>query len=381
MHDESKYGNFIQGIKDKDLFRQAKVYHHTHDTQYVHEGKKIINFSSNSYLGMHLDEQLIKASVGATQSSGVSSTASRLVCGTLPLHSDLEAAICDWKGAEASIVFNSGFQANVGLLQALADSGAMIFADRLVHASIIDGVRLSGAKFQRFKHNDMNSLNDLLKRYESVENKIIVSETVFSMDGDMAPVDDLIGLSRQYKAFLYLDDAHGAGVYGEAGCGPTGKWAKDVDLLLGTFSKAFGSFGAYACMSKSIKDYLLNTCRSYIFSTALPPGVVAANLKAVELMCTKEYETKRKYVLDLSRKLRRSLEVKAYKLVDGDGPIIAIVMGEEKLALEKSKDLLDKGFLVPAIRPPTVPKGTARLRLTLSSLHTEEQVESLLAVL
>jgi 8-amino-7-oxononanoate synthase len=379
MHDGEKYEKFIHDIKKKDLFRQAKVYQHKHDTEYEYEGRKIINFSSNSYLGMHLDAQLIQASVHASESFGLSSTASRLVCGTLPLHADLENALCAWKGAQASIVFNSGFQANLGLLQTLANKETMIFADRLVHASIIDGIRLSGAKFQRFQHNDMSSLNKLLKRYEDIENKIIVSETVFSMDGDVAPIEDLIELSKKYKSFLYLDDAHGAGVYGEGGVGPTGKWAKDVDLLLGTFSKAFGGFGAYACMSKGLKDYLLNTCRSYIFSTALPPGVIAANLKAVELMCSDVYEDKRKYLLSLSAKLREGLKSKAYHLLEGDGPILAILMGTEEDALAKSNDLLEKGFLVPAIRPPTVPKGSSRLRLTLSSLHSESQVEDLLS--
>ena len=379
MHDEQKYEDYIQEVKQKDLFRQAKVYEYSQGVEYSFENKKLINFSSNSYLGMHLDKRLIEASSHATQNLGVSSTASRLVCGTMPLHDELEKAVAQWKGHDESIVFNSGFQANVGLIQALADKNTMIFADKLAHASIIDGVRLSGAKFQRFHHNDMGSLEKLLERYQDVEHKIIISETVFSMDGDAAPIADLVALSKKYEAFLYLDDAHGAGVYGENGCGPTGRWAKDVDLLLGTFSKAFGSFGAYACMSKGLKDYLLNTCRSYIFSTALPPGVIAANLKSVELMASEEYETKRQSLLEKCHFVRESLKQKNYQLVDGEGPIIAVLIGSEEGALNKSKELFEKGFLIPAIRPPTVPKGSSRLRLTLSSLHTDEQLEDLLA--
>ncbi|EDM25066.1 8-amino-7-oxononanoate synthase [Lentisphaera araneosa HTCC2155] len=379
MYDEQKYEDFIQEVKQKDLFRQAKVYEYSQGVEYSFENKTLINFSSNSYLGMHLDKRVVEASSHATQSLGVSSIASRLVCGTMPLHDDLEKAVAQWKGADESIVFNSGFQANVGLIQALADKNTMIFADKLVHASIIDGIRLSGAKFQRFHHNDISSLGKLLERYQDVEHKIIISETVFSMDGDEAPIADLVSLSKKYEAFLYLDDAHGAGVYGEDGCGPTGRWAKDVDLLLGTFSKAFGSFGAYACISKALKDYFLNTCRSYIFSTALPPGVIAANLKSLELMASEEYEAKRRSLLEKCKYLRESLKQKSYQLIEGEGPIIAVLIGSEEGALNKSKELFEKGFLIPAIRPPTVPKGSSRLRLTLSSLHTYRQIEDLLA--
>jgi len=379
MYDEQKYEDYVQEVKQKGLFRQAKVYEYSQGVEYIFENKTLINFSSNSYLGMHLDKRVIEASSRATQNLGVSSTASRLVCGTMPLHDELEKAVAQWKGAGESIVFNSGFQANVGLIQALADKNTMIFADKLAHASIIDGIRLSGAKFQRFQHNDMSSLEKLLKRYQDVEHKIIISETVFSMDGDAAPIANLVSLSKKYEAFLYLDDAHGAGVYGENGCGSTGRWAKDVDLLLGTFSKAFGSFGAYACVSRGLKDYLLNTCRSYIFSTALPPGVIAANLKSVELMASEEYEAKRESLLKRCKHLRESLKQKNYQIVDGTGPIIAILIGSEEGALNKSKELLEKGFLIPAIRPPTVPKGSSRLRLTLSSLHTDKQIEDLLA--
>ncbi|WDE97509.1 8-amino-7-oxononanoate synthase [Lentisphaera profundi] len=377
MYENKIFEDKLKKLEKEKLLRQETVYEYSHDVEYISDGKVLINFSSNSYLGMHRDSRIIKASKEAVEAMGTSSIASRLVCGTLPIHAELEKKIAQWKGSEAAMVLNSGFQANLGIIQALANKDSLILADKLVHASIIDGIRLSNAKFQRFHHNDMDSLNRLLERYSDIEHKIIISETVFSMDGDKAPLEGLIKLSKKHGAFLYLDDAHGAGVYGSKGRGPTAE-VEGVDLLLGTFSKAFGSFGAYACMSETLKKYLVNSCRSYIYSTALPPAVIAANLKAVELLDQQEYESKQKMLIERCSRVRDVLKNKGYKVVDGEGPIIAIIIGEEHAALQKSKELLVKGFLVPAIRPPTVPKGTSRLRLTLSSLHSDKQVKYLL---
>ena len=343
-------------------------------------GQLLVNFSSNSYLGLHADPEVKQASIDALEFGGASSGASRLVSGSYELMHDLECATAEWKQCESALVFNSGYQANLTLMQALTDKKTLVLADRLIHASLIDGVRLSGAKLYRYAHNDLSALDVLLQRYSGIYEKImILSETVFSMDGDLAPLEGLADLAEEYKAFLYLDDAHGAAVFGEGGQGPADCIHGRVDVLMGTYSKGLGSFGAYACMKQSLKDYVVNTGRGFIFTTALPPAVIGANLKALELVQRPEYEGVRSELRDKARGLRSFFGELGLVTLGEDSPIIPIVVGSEEKALLLSAQLQQEGFLIPAIRPPTVPQDSCRLRLTLSAKHEGEQIEALKA--
>jgi 8-amino-7-oxononanoate synthase len=296
------------------------------------------------------------------------------VGGNLPLHEACERALADLKKREAALLFNSGFQANVGLLPLIAEEGDMIFSDSLNHASLIDGCRLSKASVQVYSHQNMEFLETLLKQAASSRRRLIVTEAVFSMDGDVAPLPDILALAEKYDAYVYLDEAHSTGVFGHEGRGLVEHFEDQgqtmpVDRLLqmGTLGKALGSFGAYVAGSQDWIDYFVNKCRSFIFTTALPPPVLGATLKAIELV-----------VNEPERRVRLWEWIRMWK---GQSPIIPIVIGGEEETMALSKKLLQKGFYVQGIRPPTVPVGTSRLRLTLSAIHTLSQIEALQKIL
>jgi 8-amino-7-oxononanoate synthase len=358
--------------------RKVEAVHYLDTVDIELEGQCLVSFASNSYLGLHVHEEMKAASSAAVASAGTSSASSRLITGSLSLTHELEEATARWKGSDAALVFNTGYQANISLLQCILDKKTLVLADRLIHASLIDGVKLSGAAMMRYAHNDMRALEALLVRYAPKYKKImLLSETVFSMDGDLAPLNDLADLAEKYGAFLYLDDAHGAGVYGSKGQGPAECVSGRVDVLMGTYSKGLGSFGAYACVSEVLREYLINTSRGFIFTTALPPAVVAANLKALELVQSAEIEGLRRLLRERALDLREFFRGCSLSVLGQDSPIIPIVVGDEARAMSLSASLRKAGFLVPAIRPPTVPQGECRLRLTLSAKHEQSQIDQL----
>ncbi len=338
---------------------------------------ELVDLSSNDYLGLADHPRLIERAASATEEFGTGASASRLLGGGLELHHRLEEATAKFKGKESSLVFNSGYQANVGIISALLSRGGAIFSDKLNHASIVDGMLLSGAKIFRFRHNDLGHLESLLKKERaSYKEALIVTETVFSMDGDVPDLKGLVRLKERYGCMLMVDEAHATGIFGPGGAGIASREGLSgrVDLIMGTFSKALGSFGAYLASSKKITDYLVNTCRSFIYTTALPPGVIAANLAALEVV--EEEPWRRERLLENSEYFRQLLKDKGFD-VKGSSQIIPLIMGDNDRAVRFAEYLKTKGYMVFPIRPPTVPKGESRLRFSLTANHEKQVLKAL----
>lgn len=321
-------------------------------------GKKYVSFSCNDYLGLSQHPAVIAAAIEATKAYGVGAGASRLITGNHPLYAQLETTIAQKKKTEAALVSGSGYLTNLGTIPALVGKGDLIITDKLVHACIIDGAQLSGATLKRFKHNDMEDLARLLESRGEYQNCLIVTDHVFSMDGDIAPLKHMRALADKHDAWLMADDAHGLGII-EPEAQP--------HIWMGTLSKAAGSYGGYIAASQKVIDYLITSARSFIFSTGLPPATIAAANAALKLM-TPEFAAK---PLALAKRFNSNAQ----------STIVPVILGEEVAALEKSKKLEASGFLVQAIRPPTVPAGTARLRVAFSALHNESMIDDLLKAL
>ena len=348
-------------------------------------GRDVLLLCSNNYLGLADHPMLAAASIAAIEQYGTSSGASRLVSGTMELHEQLENAVAAFKHREAALLFNSGHAANTGIIPALVGRGDVVFSDRLNHASIIDGILLSGARLVRYPHNDYHALAKLMENHAKGR-CLIVSDGVFSMDGDIAPLAELVELKRAYGALLMVDDAHGSGVLGEQGRGSAELLgvSDDVDILMGTFGKALGSFGAYAAVSKELRELLINRARSFIFSTSLPPSVLAASLAALELVQNGEGDVLRSALSANTLFFRNSLREAGFTIPEGTTQIVPIVIGSAVTTMQFSDALLAEGFFAQGIRPPTVPVGTSRLRFTLMATHENsdlvEAVECITAI-
>jgi len=345
------------------------------------EGKEYIDFSSNDYLGLSQHPEMIKASQKAAMGWGTGGGGSRLLSGDSTLFHELEEKVAEFKSKEAALVFNSGYQANIGIISSLFGGKDAVFADKLVHASLIDGIRLSGAKLFRFRHNDAAHLEGLLqKNRKDFDNALIVTESVFSMDGDIAPLKELVELKDKNNSVLMVDEAHATGIFGKNGSGLVERegLAGSVELIMGTFSKALGSFGAYLACSRTVKEYLINTCRSFIYSTALPASVVAADIKSLELV--KKEPERRKKLLELAEYFRNELG-KAGFTVKSSSQIVPVIVGDNSEAVRVSERMLSKGSRAMPVRYPTVPKGEARIRLSLNCLHEKEMLDRVVEVL
>lgn len=340
--------------------------------------REYIDFSSNDYLGLSGHSKLKEASIVAIEKFGLGACASRLLSGDSEIFHQLEEAVAKFKNKEAALVFNSGYQANVGIISSLFTKNDCIFSDRLNHASIIDGMLLSGAKIFRFQHNDCQHLESLLKKErDKFKNALIITESIFSMDGDRAPLKALVELKEKYNCQIMVDEAHATGVFGENGSGLAEEegLSERIDLIMGTFSKALAGFGAYLAASRAIIDYLVNTCRSFIYSTGLPPAVIACNLASLKLI--KDEPQRRKTLLSGAKMLRDKLQEKGF-CVKGASQIVPVILGDNLRALEFAKKIQEKGHWVMPIRPPTVPAGQARLRLSLSYCHNQEILNKLI---
>lgn len=362
--------NELEEIKSRGLLRSTRVISGRQASHVTCNGHEVLLLCSNNYLGLADHPALAAASIAAIQQYGTSSGASRLVSGTMELHERLESAVASFKKSEAALLFNSGHAANTGIIPALVGRGDVVFSDRLNHASIVDGILLSGARLVRYPHNDFRSLAALMEKHAKGRS-LIVSDGVFSMDGDIAPLAELVGLKREHRALLMIDDAHGCGVLGERGRGSAELLGvgSDVDIQMGTFGKALGSFGAYAAVSAELRDLLINRARSFIFSTSLPPSVLAASLAAVELVQTPEGDRLREQLHANSRFFRSSLADAGFRIPDGSTQIVPIVIGSADTTMKFSETLLAEGLFAQGIRPPTVPVGTSRLRFTLMATH------------
>jgi 8-amino-7-oxononanoate synthase len=322
-----------------------------------------IDFTSNDYLGLSGHPKIAEAAAQATRKYGTGSKGSRLLGGNHPLFREAEQMLAAWKGAEAALIFNCGYSANVGVLSALGLPGSHLFCDRLDHASILDGYRLSQATLHRFAHNSGEDLERHLQKVPPESLKLIAVESVYSMDGDIAPLAEYQNLAKKYGALLFVDEAHSDGVL-DLPC--------EADLKLTTFGKAFGCAGACVFGSKLLIEYLVNFARSFVFSTALPPGAVAAMMASVQVAGEEPWRRERS--LALAARFRQGLGLA------GGTQIVPVTMGESQRAVEAQEALAKQGFLVAAVRPPTVPEGSARLRVNFTAAHTEEQVERLVSI-
>ena len=343
-------------------------------------GREVIDLSSNDYLGLSRHPALIERSREWAARYGTGAGASRLVRGTFEAHAAVEAKLAMLKGTEAALLFGTGWQANAAVLPALfaaSDEPALVFADRLVHASLHHGCQAAGVRQIRFRHNDLDQLEQLLaERAGEPGRRFILTESVFSMDGDQADIVRLTVIADRWNAFLYLDEAHATGVLGPEGMGLSGLAPGRIDLTMGTFSKGLGSFGAYVAGSRVLIDYLVNACSGFIFTTAPPPPVLGAIDAALDLVPGMDIE--RAHLQRLAERLRAGLAEAGIDTLASTTQIVPAVAGEEADALEAARRLEAEGVLAVAIRPPTVPKGSSRLRLALSAVHSEADVERVL---
>lgn len=339
--------------------------------------KEYIDFSSNDYLGLSTHPKLIREAKKATDEFGTSSSASRLLSGDSQLHHRLEEKIADFKNKEAALFFNSGYQANAGIISSLYGKSDCIIMDRLSHASLIDGSLLSQAKLFRFRHNDAAHLELILKKErDKFKDVLIITETVFSMDGDIAPLEELVRLKEKYKCKIFVDEAHATGIFGKHGSGIVEEagLAEKTDFIMGTFSKGLGGFGAYLAASQRVVDYLINACRSFIYSTALPPAVIACNLASIELI--REEPDRRKELLAAAGYFRAGLKELGFD-VRGDSQIVPLILGSSRRAVEFAALIQKKGYWVLPIRPPAVPENEARLRFSLTTHHNKKILKKL----
>lgn len=361
----------LKALESKDQLRSLTVLPSCGGKFTLH-GRAFLNFSSNDYLDLAGDSRLKETAAEAIRSWGCGSTGSRLMCGHLELHAALEERLAELFGYESSLLFGSGFLANLGVVSALAQPGDLILLDRLDHASLIDGIRLSSAKWKRFHHNDMDQLRALLRGHEGKGRCFVVVESVFSMDGDIAPLEEIAQLAAAAGAFLMVDEAHAIGVFGPHGGGICRRLGLRPDLITGTLSKSLGGYGGFAACSARIREWLINKSRSFIFSTALPPASVAAALRAVEIFYQEPGIGER--LLSNARFFHDRLEEKGLKLLPFESQIIPILIGENEGAVRLAEALWQEGLYVKAIRPPTVPPGTSRLRLSVTLAHSRDDL-------
>lgn len=343
-------------------------------------GRRLLNLASNNYLGLATDERVIEAARAGALRYGVGAGASRLISGHLRIHEELEDELAEFKGAERARVFPTGYSTSIGVITALARPGDAIYSDALIHASLIDGCRLSGADRHIYRHGDVEYLGDLLKRTRSPGKRFIVTDGVFSMDGDISPLSALVELAERHDAVMIVDDAHGTGVLGPEGrgCVEALGLAARVPVRIGTLSKAFGAQGGYVVGSQALGELMLHRARSFIYSTALAPPMAAAGLAAIRI--SREEEWRRDSLRENARILREGLDARGYRFTDSvDVPMVVVVLGSAEASLTLGERLIEGGVLAPAIRPPTVPEGTSRIRMTPMATHTTADMEEALA--
>ena len=346
-------------------------------------GERVADFASNDYLGLASDPRVARAAHAVLQAEGTGAGAARLISGNYPIHEALEHTLARLKGCDYTLHFPSGYMVNVGAIPALADRGDVIFSDELNHASLIDGCRLSRATVRVFPHNDLDALERMLvEERGSYRRALIVVEGVFSMDGDLCPLDRLVPLARAHRAWTYVDDAHGTGVLGATGAGSLEHFgvSGEVDVVVGTLGKALGTAGAYVGGSQELVEFLVSRARSFIFTTGSPPALAAATLEALRIAQVEGW--RRDAVRERSRRLRTRLTNAGFTVTGPeDGHVIPLVIGDPGRTMAAVADLRRRGFLVGGVRPPTVPVGTSRLRISMSAVHPMELVDGLAATL
>jgi 8-amino-7-oxononanoate synthase len=370
------FAHQLEALRARSLDRHLREIDSAQGPLVVLDGKQLINFSSNDYLGLANDPRLRAVATAAVEKFGVGAGASRLISGTQSPHLRLEKALAKWKGTGAALAFSSGYAAAIGTIPALVSKSDIVMLDKLCHASLIDGAKLSGAILRVFPHNHVGKLKHHLewaRREHPSARILVVTESIFSMDGDRAPLREIIELKNEFGAQLLLDEAHAVGVIGSCGRGLAAEQtvSGEVEVQMGTLSKALGVSGGYICGSRVLIDWLINRARSFIFSTAPPPALAAAATAALDFLCSDEGEERRCRLWGNIELLQRFLGSSS------ESAILPWIVGEEKPALELSNHLQMRGFFVPAIRYPTVAKGAARLRITLTATHNTDQIRAL----
>lgn len=370
----------LEALSGKGLRRALEPLASAQGATITVDGRPFVNLCSNDYLGLAADPRLRRAAAEAAEREGAGAGAARLIAGDLPVHGALERRLAAFKRSEAALLFNSGYHANAGVPATLVGRGDAVFCDVLSHASIVDGCLLSRAELVRYRHLDVAELSELLARTKA-RRKLVVTDSVFGMDGDGAPLRDIAEACERHGAMLYVDEAHATGVLGPTGAGLAEALGvtDSVDVHMGTLGKALGSFGAYVAGSRRLVDLLVSKARTFIFTTALPPAACGAALAALEVLAGEP--ARRERLGALSSRMKAGLERLGFDVSRVIAPIFPVVLGTEERALAASGALRARGFFVRAIRPPTVPRGTSRLRVALTAGHSEAQVDAFLGAL
>jgi 8-amino-7-oxononanoate synthase len=374
MHYEAWISERLCDLSKRHLDRHVQAYLEAGGRIRIGD-RTYLNFSSNDYLNLARHPDVVAKAAEALRAAGCGATASRLLTGTLTWHDELEQKLARYKGYACALLFGSGFLANVGTIPALMGRNDYVFADKLVHASIVDAIMLSRAKLYRFRHNDVEHLEQLLKKSETSGRRLIVTESVFSMDGDLAPLQDIAHVAQRHGAMVMVDEAHATGVFGPKGGGLVREWGLEpmINIGLGTLSKAFGGYGGFVACSESMRAFLINHARSFIYSTALPPSVVGAALGTMQVI--EESCDLGAQLLKNAAVFRNRLQEAGLNTGNSASQIIPVMVGKNSKALAISEKLREQGIIGLAIRPPTVPQGTARIRLSVTLAHTREDLE------
>ena len=370
----------LKVLKERAMIREYRTVEGQEGPYIQINGKSYLSFCSNNYLGLANHPKIKQAAIDAINQYGWGTGASRLVSGNMTLHQELEKKIAEFKCTEASLLFPTGYMANLGAICAIVSKGDIVIGDKLNHASIVDGCRQSGATFRVYPHKDLSQLESLLQRSSIYRRRLIVTDSLFSMDGDTAPLPEILKIAKRYDAIIMIDDAHATGVFGQHGKGMIEHYGLEgkIDIIMGSLSKAIGSIGGFIAGSKHLIEFLKNKARSFIYTTALPPAVCAASLAGLALV---QEDT------SLIDKLWENIEYLKSRLseftnnVTIQSPIIPVIVGSAEDAVNLSNKLYQNGILIPAIRPPTVPPGTSRLRISLMTTHSKDDINRLIDVL
>jgi 8-amino-7-oxononanoate synthase len=375
---ETQIQSDLDQLKRQSLNRQLRTIESQHGPRVTYRGRSMLMLSSNNYLGLASHPALKRAAIAAVEEFGTGAAASRLIAGNLKVLSELEARLAEFKGVEAALVFGSGYLANLGTIPTLAGPQDVILSDELNHASLIDGCRLARAQVTVYRHCDCDHLKAMLTAAGSARRRIIVTDSVFSMDGDVAPLAEIVELARRHQAAVMIDEAHAVGVFGPKGAGLASalNLEREIDVQMGTLSKSLGSYGAYVAGSRALIDLLINRARSFIFTTGLPPASAAAASAAIDLMQAEPERIRRLW--DNGCYMSQGLTSAGFKLGVSTTPILPVIIGPAQPAVDLAEALLRRNIFVLAVRPPTVPEGSARLRVTPTAEHTRTDLDEAL---
>lgn len=365
----------LESLKKAGLYRTLKSLRGPQSATTIIDEKRVLQFSSNNYLGLADHPRLKAAAQEAIDSCGSGSGASRLICGNLELNEKLEGKIAKLKKKENALLFNTGYMANIGIISTLMGEEDVIFSDEFNHASIIDGCMMSKAQVRVYPHKDMDALEDLLKESKQFKHRLIVTDGIFSMDGDIVSLPELVSLAKKYECMLMVDDAHATGVLGANG-GGTGEHFSledEIDISMGTFGKALGGFGAFVAGSHVLREFLINRARPFIFTTGLPPAVIASGIAALELLEV-EPEIRAKLWENVGF-FKNGIKELGFDILNSETQIIPVLVGDASLTMQMGEMLLKEGVFIQGIRPPAVPQGSSRLRITIMATHTKGELE------